>query len=132
MQIDTPAGEVRGPEAQYFSNLDQGRFLIQQCGACSRHVFFPRVVCPHCGSSHLEWVEPSGKGTVYSTSVIYGKPGTNTDRNIVLVDLDEGVRMMSRVEGIAPDKVTIGMRVRSRVQVTEGKGLVVFEAEEAA
>jgi uncharacterized OB-fold protein len=126
MQTDTSTANDRGPEAEYFHLLDQGRFLIQRCDGCSRHVFYPRIVCPHCGSERMTWIAPSGKGTVYSFSIIAGRPGTDTDYNVALIDLEEGVRMMSRVEGIAPDQVKIGMRVRSRVNLADGKGQVVF------
>lgn len=119
-----------GPEAQYFANLDQGRFLIQQCGSCTRHVFFPRVVCPHCGSSQLAWKAPGGRGTVYSYSVVYGKPGANSDYGIALIDLEEGVRMMSRIDGIPLQDIYIGMPVQSSVLISDGKGLVVFIKEE--
>ena len=127
-----PTGTLRGPEAEYFANLDQGRFLIQQCTACKGHVFYPRVLCPHCGSEHLSWVEPSGRGTVYSVSVIHGKPGTNSDYNVALIDLEEGVRVMSRVEEIAPEAVTIGMAVKAGVKLTDGKGLLIFTPGEQA
>ena len=51
---------------------------------------------------------------------------------LVLVDLDEGVRLMSRVEGLAPEAVTVGLRVRARVVVKDGRGLVVFDPEVTA
>lgn len=125
----TPQAEAtpRGPEAEYFYQLAQGQLRVQQCNACAKHIFYPRMLCPHCGSTDLRWTTPSGRGAVYSYSVIAGKPGTDTDYNVVLVDLDEGVRMMSRLEGIANDKIAIGMPVQAKVEVTDGKGLVVFE-----
>jgi uncharacterized OB-fold protein len=128
MQTRIAAPGRQGPEAEYFANLDQGRFLIQRCEGCRAHVFYPRVVCPHCGATALGWVTPSGRGAVYSFSVIAGKPGAGSDYNVALIDLEEGVRMMSRVEGVPPDRIRVGMPVRARVQVTDGKGLVVFEA----
>lgn len=127
MQTEAAAAAPRGPEAEYFYNLDQGNFLVQQCNACCKHVFYPRVLCPHCGAEDLRWVEPSGRGTVYSFSVIAGKPGSDADYNVVLVDLDVGVRMMSRVEGIVPNQIHIGMPVQGKVKIQDGKGQVVFE-----
>jgi len=104
-----------GPERLYRDKLAQGRFEIQRCAACGRHVFYPRVLCPHCGADRLDWVAPGGGGTVYSTTVVRRRPADGGDYNVALVDLDEGVRMMSRVAEVAPDKVRIGMRVRARV-----------------
>lgn len=117
--------EEGGVEAAYRKRLDDGRFMIQRCGGCRQHVFFPRELCPHCGAMSLQWVEPAGTGTVYAVTTVRRKPDAGGDYNVSLVDLDEGVRMMSRVEGGAA--VAIGDRVRARVLVKEGKGLVVFD-----
>lgn len=116
-----------GVEAVYQKWLDQGSFMIQRCKGCARHVFFPRELCPHCGSAALQWVVAAGTGTVHAVTTVRRKPEAGGDYNVSLVDLDEGVRMMSRVEGSGT--VRIGDRVRSRVHITEGKGLVVFDPE---
>ena len=111
-----------GPEKRYLDALAAGRFEIQKCAACARHVFYPRVVCPHCGAGELGWVAPSGRGTVYSTTVVRRKPADGGDYNVCLVDLAEGVRMMSRVASIPPQEVKIGMAVTARI----ADGLVEF------
>ncbi len=113
---------MSGPEKRYLDALAAGRFEIQKCGACARHVFYPRVVCPHCGAGDLAWVAPSGQGTVYSTTVVRRKPADGGDYNVCLVDLAEGVRMMSRVVSVPPESVQIGMRVKARI----AEGLVEF------
>ncbi len=123
--------EQGGAEARYQAALNEGRFLIQRCNDCDRHVFYPRMVCPHCGGASLAWVEPKGIGTVYSTTTVRRKPEAGGDYDVSLVDLDEGVRMMSRVEGVPPAEVKIGMRVRAKIVDNNGAGLVVFAAEEA-
>ena len=127
MQANVPGGA----EARYQAQLNEGRFLIQRCNDCDKHVFYPRVVCPHCGSAALAWVQPKGTGTVYSTTTVRRKPEAGGDYDVSLIDLDEGVRMMSRVEGLPPTEVKIGMRVRAKVIDNKGAGLVVFNAEEA-
>jgi len=120
-----------GAEAHYQAALNEGRFLIQRCNDCHKHVFYPRVVCPHCGGASLAWVEPRGTGAVYSTTTVRRKSEAGGDYDVSLIDLDEGVRMMSRVEGVPPAEVRIGMRVRAKVVDNKGAGLVVFAAEEA-
>lgn len=124
----TPAGA----DAQYQAALNEGRFWIQRCGDCAKHIFFPRQICPHCGSASLAWIEPRGTGTVHSTSVVRRKPDSGGDYNVALIDLDEGARMMSRVEGIAPAEVKIGMRVKVKVINDKGNSLVVFERADSA
>jgi uncharacterized OB-fold protein len=114
------------PEAQYEAFLAAGRFMLLRSRESGRCFWFPRVVEPGTGSTDLEWVEASGDGTVYSTTVIRQKPPTPS-YNLALIDLAEGPRMMSRVEGVPPEDVRIGMRVRARV-VREGEQpLLVFE-----
>lgn len=118
-----------GADLYYRTQLDQGNFLIQRCQNCQDSIFYPRMICPHCGSDGLEWFSPSGRGTVYSTTIVRRKPEHGGDYNVALIDLEEGPRMMSRVEGVTPDAVTIGMRVKATViDGDEGK-LVVFSPE---
>lgn len=94
---------------------------FQRCGACAAAVHPPRPMCPVCGSRDLAFEESSGLGTVYSSSDVHTREETY---NVSLVDLDEGLRVMSTVEvGIA-----IGTRVRGRV---DGDRLV-FDAEGTA
>ena len=113
-----------GPEKQFFDRLAAGSFDIQRCAECAKHVFYPRVLCPHCGGGRLDWVAASGRGTVYSTTVVRRKSADGGDYNVCLVDLAEGPRMMSRVAGLAPGEVKIGMPVKARI----AEGLVEFVA----
>ncbi len=118
------AGE--GPDKVYQDALKEGLFKIQRCGACAKHVFYPRVICSHCGSPDLAWVAPSGNGVVYSTTVVRRRLDAGGDLNIALIDLDEGVRMMSRVDGLTPAQVTIGLAVKAGIVTENGQALVVF------
>lgn len=111
----------------YQAQLDAGCFVIQRCNVCHQGVFYPRELCPHCGSEFLDWEIPSGLGTVHAVTTVRRKPDAGGDLNVSLIELDEGVRLMSRVDNLAPEQVHIGMRVRSRVAQSGGKGLVVFD-----
>ena len=115
-----------GAEQTYFDHLAEGEFHIQHCTACKKAVFYPRAACPHCGSGTLEWRRASGDGVVYATSVVRQRPERGGVYNVALIDLAEGARMMSRVEGIEPEKVTIGMAVRAEVDRSGDAPLVVF------
>ncbi len=104
--------------------------MLQRSRSTGRYVFFPRIAVPGTGERDLEWVETPGLGTVYAATVTRQRPnpdGTSADYNIVIVELDEGVRMMSRVEGIAPDAVRIGQRVKARITEIDGAPNVVFD-----
>ena len=100
-----------GPQAQYFAALASGEFLIQRCDNCDTAIFYPRILCSYCGSTHLAWIKPCGRGTVYSATTVRRDPEKGGDYNVSLIDLAEGVRIMSRVVGMPPDSVTIGMKV---------------------
>lgn len=125
--LEEIVGEQDGPDAVFRAGLAEGRVRIQKCGACDRHIFFPRVLCPHCGGTTLNWVEVSGKGTVYTATTVRQKPERGGDYNISMIDLAEGVRMMSRVEGIDPADVRIGMPVSAYVGNIDGTPGVLFK-----
>ncbi|WP_366655138.1 OB-fold domain-containing protein [Fodinicurvata sp. EGI_FJ10296] len=120
-----PAAE-RGPEAAFDHFLGDGLFRIQRCAPCGAHIFYPRIICPHCGASDLAWVAPSGLGTVYATTVMRRPDDKGGAYNVCLVDLKEGPRMMSTVVGVAPDGVAVGMSVMASVQDLDGSPQVVF------
>ncbi|KHK89096.1 Zn-ribbon domain-containing OB-fold protein [Novosphingobium malaysiense] len=113
-----------GPDLQFQAFLAQGRFMIQRGTKTGQYVFFPRAVAPGTGED-LEWVEASGHGTVYSATSIRKRP-PEPAVGIVLVDLKEGPRMMSRVEGMDPTEVPIGLEVEARIIAQDDEHLVVF------
>lgn len=123
--------DVTHPDAEFRAFLAEGRFMIQRSKSSGAHVFYPRVVAPGTGARDLEWVQASGRGVVYSTTVVRKKP-PEPSYNVVLVDLAEGPRMMSRVEGVDPDAVTIGMAVQARIVDQDGEPVVVFDVAEAS
>jgi uncharacterized protein len=100
---------------EFFEAAKDNRLLIQRCTDCGEHQFYPRQVCVHCGSSGVEWVEASGRGTVHTFTVIHqqGMPGWRDETPYVaaVIDLEEGARMTTNVVECAPDAVKIGMPV---------------------
>ena len=100
----------------YWEALARRELYFQRCRDCATKRFYPRALCPACLSSATEWVRASGRGTVYSFTVTYQNqaPGFREELPYVLaiVELDEGVRMMTNVVGCAPDAVRVGMPVQ--------------------
>jgi uncharacterized OB-fold protein len=121
-----PEKGLMHPEKEHFEFLAKGEFMLQRCRSSGAFIYYPRVAEPRTGATDLEWVAASGLGTVYSTTVIRQKP-PKTDYNLALIDLEEGPRMMSRVEGLAPQDVKIGMSVRAKIVSQEDMPVVVFE-----
>ena len=113
---------MSGPEAEYRAHLAEGRFMIQRSQSTGRHVFYPRVAVPGTGEQDLEWVAASGGATVYAITVNRGREGAY---NLALVDLDEGPRMMTRIDGV--ETVPIGTKVKAKIIQEDGAPLVVFE-----
>lgn len=117
---------MSGPEAVWRAALAEGRILLQRANDSGTVFFPPRIAEPGTGDTDIAWIEAAGLGMVYSVTVISRKP-PEPSYNVVLVDLDEGARMMSRVDGIPAEDVRIGMRVRAKI-VAEGETpLLVFE-----
>ncbi|MFA4917426.1 MAG: OB-fold domain-containing protein [Syntrophales bacterium] len=113
-----------GPDAQFKAFLSEGKFMIQHGKESGKAAFFPRTVEPGIGGE-LVWVEASGRGTVYSTTTIFKKPPMH-NYNVAVIELEEGVRMMSRVENIDPTEVKIGMAVTARIITQKGEPVVIF------
>ena len=125
---DTDGGP--GPTRAYEDALARGLFLIQQCNQCEGYIFYPRLVCIHCGTVDLRTVEPSGDAIVHSTTVVRQGSEDGGDYNVALVELAEGPRLMSRVENVAPERVVIGMKLRLSLKEEGGKTVVVFVPSE--
>ncbi len=115
---------VEAPTITYQRHLENGKLAYQRCVDCSTAIFYPRTLCPACGSGSLEWRESAGWGTVYATTALHSQ--NNEPRNVVLVDLDEGFRMMSRVEDIPAEQVEVGMRVRFETRLERDEPVAVF------
>jgi uncharacterized OB-fold protein len=94
----------------------------QRCEDCGAAIHPHRVTCPVCGSRRLRDERSAGAGVVYSTTTVHARDGA---RNVVLVDLDEGFRVMSQIVGMAPEDVAIGMGVQAS---DDDDGRVVFRA----
>ena len=107
------------PLTTYIAHLERGELAYQFSPSADTAVFYPRVIAPKTGADDLEWRVSKGLGTVYATTVVHQQKGDAY--NVALVDMDEGYRMMSRVEDIAPAAVKIGMRVKFRVHPAEGE-----------
>jgi uncharacterized protein len=100
--------------APFWEAAREGRLVLPRCLSCGRCHFYPRAICPHCMGERLEWVAASGRGSVHSFTVVHRPPPGFEDQSpyvVALIDLEEGVRMMSWVTGCDPAEVRIGLPV---------------------
>ena len=124
---------TRAPEAEpFWRGCQERQLVLPWCTACERFHFYPRPFCPSCDSTAIEWRAVSGKGTVYTFAVVR-QPIEEAFVSLVpyvlvIVELAEGVRLLSRLTGVDPDEVHCGMEVRVRFEdASERRTLPLFE-----
>jgi uncharacterized OB-fold protein len=109
-----PAPVADAASAPYWAAARERRLVLQHCRDCRHVVHYPRAVCPYCLSEALDYAASAGTGAIYSLTVVNRPPPAfagDAPYILVLVDLDEGVRVMSRLIDCPPDDARIGMRV---------------------
>ncbi|WP_458095246.1 Zn-ribbon domain-containing OB-fold protein [Roseomonas sp. WA12] len=94
----------------------EGRFLIRRCQTCDRAHWYPRPICPHCGGETV-WQEASGRGTIYSYSIMRRAPEPYA---IAYVRLEEGTTMMTNIVDCDFDTIRVGLPVRVTFRPSEG------------
>jgi uncharacterized protein len=90
------------PWAQpFWDGTREGRLMIQYCEDCDSRIFYPRVACPGCGSERLGWLQASGRGTVYSFTVVKNNAPSafagDVPYVVAVIRLEEGVQMLSNL-----------------------------------
>ena len=106
----------------YWEGLMQGELRIQRCDACKKAVFYPRSICPHCFADQLSWIVASGRGTIYSYTVAhqaFGAFASDVPFIVIIVELEEGARIMSRLLDAPRSQVKIGADVKVTFEKVE-------------
>jgi uncharacterized OB-fold protein len=112
-----PAPPVNLEGQPFWDAAAQGRLVIKQCTACGQPHHYPRSICPFCGSDRTEWRDASGRGTIYSFSVMRRVP---VPYAIAYVTLDEGITMMTNIVECDLDAIRIGQSVRVVFKPSDG------------
>jgi uncharacterized OB-fold protein len=113
MRFDLPQPDL---ETQpFWDACKDGKFLLRHCNACNRDHYYPRPFCPSCWSDDVSWREASGRGSVYTYSVVHVNDLPPFNERVpyiaAIVELDEGPRVMTNVEGVEFADVRVGMPV---------------------
>jgi hypothetical protein len=97
----------------HWDGCRDGRLLVQRCTACQAYVFIPQPICTRCQSPALAWVESSGRGVVYSYTVVHRppRPAFAAPYVVAIVALDEGWHMLTNLVDCAPAEVRVGLPV---------------------
>jgi len=113
---ERPIPEPDEASRPFFDATLRGELLLQRCGACGRWMWPAKVRCIECLADGLEWTPASGRATLYSYTLVHQlvHPGFKDGMpyNLALVDLEEGVRVVSRLIGVTPDQVKPGMKLK--------------------
>ena len=106
---------IDAASAPYWEAAKHGRLLIAACGACGKVHHYPRPFCVHCWSEDVHPVQASGHGTLYTYSTVYVNDLPPFKDRLpyvaAIVELAEGPRLMTTIEGVAPDELRVGMAV---------------------
>lgn len=98
----------------FWSALREGRWLTTRCKSCERETFPPKLVCPHCWATDVEWVELGAQGTLYSWTRIHAAPAvfaSEAPYACGIVDLDEGIRLACRLVEAEQSPLAVGQRM---------------------
>ena len=101
----------------FWDAAGQGKLLYKKCAACGEPHFYPRPYCPFCFSDQVEWQEASGRGTIYTYSVMRRAP---VPYAIAYVTLAEGPTMMTNIVDCDLDSIKIGQAVRLVFKPSDG------------
>jgi len=108
----------------YWRGIQEGRLLLQHCRDCGHVQFYQASICRNCSSEQLEHRAASGRAKVHSFSVVHRAPGPafkqDTPYAVILVELEEGPRMISSFVGADPALVTFGMAVELVCEPVDG------------
>lgn len=121
-----PAPILTDDNHEFWDAACDGRLVAQRCTGCGALRHPPRPMCPHCHALEHELLVLAGTGTIYSYAILHHPQHPAFDYPViaVLVDLDEGVRIVSNLVDVAPGDVTIGARVEVRFVPTADDGAV--------
>jgi len=134
VRVERARPTIDADNRPYWEAARNGELVLQRCTECGAARFYPRSRCPECWADATEWFAASGRGSVYSYTVVHRAPAP-AFRDAVpyvvgLIELAEGPRMLSNVVCEDPESVGIGDRVRVRFDAAEdGFAIPVFVRE---
>ncbi len=116
--VDRPRTDlptIEPESAPFWDAAKEGRLLIQRCESCGAAQHYPRPFCAVCWSDQVRWEEASGRGTLYTYSIVYMNDLAPFNERLpyvaAAVDLEEGPRIMTNIVGADPGDLEVGMAV---------------------
>ena len=114
--------------AKFWDGCAEGRLLLPKCNDCGELIWYPRLFCPFCASTSVDYTEVSGRGTIYSFTIMRRGSGPFRDHApyvFAYVELEEGPRLTTNIVGADPESVFVGQAVQV-VFEPAGDGEAIF------
>lgn len=118
MAYDKPIPQPSELTKPFWEGAKAGKLMLPRCMDCNRVHWYPRLICPHCHSMSIEWIEGSGEGRLHTFAVqhrAFGGWAREVPFVTAYIDLNEGDRMLTVLRGVDPNKpetIKIGCKVR--------------------
>ena len=111
--LPAPAPLINAETKPFWDATLEGKLMLPKCTACGTVIWYPRLFCPECSGFTIDWIEATGRGTIYSYTINRRGQGEYRDQTFVLayVELDEGPRMLTNIVDCDPESVSIGQKV---------------------
>lgn len=122
--LPVPEPAVTPETEPYWTAAAEGRFVLPRCRTCATVIWYPRGLCTACGSTDVEWTEASGRGVVYTATVVHRGEGAYREAApyvLAYVELAEGPRVLTNVVGADPGDVHVGQEVQVVFDHSEGE-----------
>jgi uncharacterized OB-fold protein len=113
--MPVPAPRPNLETKPFWDATAEGRLVLPRCNACATIIWTPRLFCPACGSTDVSWFDASGRGTIYSFSIIRKGQGQYREAGpyvLAYVELEEGPRVMTNIVDCDPESLEVGQAVR--------------------
>jgi uncharacterized OB-fold protein len=134
--MGAPRFDLPNPDLEtqpFWDGCREGKFLLRHCNACGVDSYYPRPFCPVCWSDDVAWKEASGRGTLYTYSVVTVNDLPPFNERVpyvaAIVELEEGPKVMTNVEGVPFDELRIGMPLEMEFKpISDDVTIAVFRA----
>jgi uncharacterized OB-fold protein len=110
-----PMPKPEGLNAEFYRECASGRLCFQRCDDCGTWRHLPRYLCASCGSAAFHWTESSGRGRIFSWTITHQAAhpafAADTPFAIVVVEMEEGVRLVSDMPGVTSESLALDLAV---------------------
>lgn len=114
-KLPTPTPRPSQETEPFWQATAEGRLILPRCNACQFVIWYPRLLCPECGSTDVSWIDASGRGTIYSFSITRRGVGAYREAGpfvLAYVELEEGPRVMTNIVDCDPEALEVGQAVQ--------------------